>query len=262
VLRLLGFVPEVAGSGRRLGLGGAAARVSCRRRGVRSGVSIRRRRGRGSAQGRRGESPPLRRMQGAPRAWRFGVEWLRSTGTRLGFASTMDPDGLEARRGSIVRWSRLWGLPRLGHEISLRTSSRLQRSLGSYCARRAEITVAAWLLEGPTDLLEEVLCHEAAHAAVHLAHGTGVRPHGPEWRAFMALAEMPARVRMPASDLIGFRKPASTKARVWEHRCPVCQATRFAKTRVTRWRCRLCREAGHSGELLVERVPSPVAVDG
>jgi predicted SprT family Zn-dependent metalloprotease len=174
----------------------------------------------------------------------------------------MNPEGLEASRNSITRWSRLWGLPRLSREISLRTSSRFRRSLGNYCARRAEIALAVWLVDGPTDLLEEVLCHEAAHAAVHLVHGVGVRPHGPEWRDFMALAEMPARVRIPASELPASRQSALRKARVWEHRCPVCQATRFAKTRVTRWRCRPCREAGHSGELLIERVPSPVAVDG
>ena len=78
----------------------------------------------------------------------------------------------------------------------------------------------------------------------------------------MVLAEMPARVRIPACELPRSRQVAMTKARLWEHRCPVCQATRFAKTRVTRWRCRPCREAGHSGELLIERVPSPVAVDG
>jgi len=174
----------------------------------------------------------------------------------------MDPARIRVLRESVVQWGRLWGVPRLGSEVSLRTSSRFQRSLGSYRASRAEITLAAWLVDGPTQLLDEVLCHEAAHAAVRLVHGDGVRPHGPEWRDFMALAEIPARVRIPASELPLSRQSALTKARMWEHRCPVCQATRFAKTRVTRWRCRPCREAGHSGELLIERVPSPVAVDG
>ena len=141
-------------------------------------------------------------------------------------------------------------------------TARLRRSLGTYRASRAEITIAGWLVDEPTPLLDEVLCHEAAHAAVRLIHGDGVRPHGPEWRDFMAMAQMPARVRIPASELPCSRQSELTKARVWEHRCPVCQATRFAKTRVTRWRCRHCRESGYSGELVIERVPSPVVVDG
>ena len=109
---------------------------------------------------------------------------------------------------------------------------------------------------------DEVLCHEAAHAAVRLLHGDWARPHGPEWRGLMALAGMPARVKIPASEIPVCRRPSKNAADVWEHRCPACQATRFAKTRGTRWRCRGCREAGHSGELLVERAPNPMVVDG
>jgi predicted SprT family Zn-dependent metalloprotease len=174
----------------------------------------------------------------------------------------MDSRRLEGLRRSVADWARIWEVPQLGRDVTVRTSSRLKRSLGSYRASQAEVTVAAWLLDGPADLLREVLCHEAAHAAVRLTHGDGVRPHGREWRHFMALAGMPARVRIPASELPLPQQSALANARVWEHRCPVCQATRLAKTRVTRWRCRPCREAGRSGELLIERVPSPVAVDG
>jgi len=161
----------------------------------------------------------------------------------------------------VAEWASTWGVPHLTREVTLRASSRMTRSLGSYRASRTEITLAAWLLEGPADLLREVLCHEAAHAAVHLTHGEGVRPHGAEWRALMGQAEMPARVRIPASELPAFRQAELAKARTWEHRCPICQATRIARTRVTRWRCRSCREAGRSGKLAIERVPSPVAVD-
>jgi predicted SprT family Zn-dependent metalloprotease len=174
----------------------------------------------------------------------------------------MDPARIRGLKDSVVQWGWLWGVPRLDSEVSLRTSSRFKRSLGSYRANRAEITLAAWLVDGPTQLLDEVLCHEAAHAAVHLVHGDGVRPHGPEWQGFMARAAMPARTRIPASELPDPRRSALSAARVWEHRCPVCQATRLAKTRVTRWRCRTCRESGLAGQLLIERVPSPVEVDG
>ena len=176
--------------------------------------------------------------------------------------SVLDSERIQALRNLLAHWAQLWRVPRLSSEVALRASTRFRRSLGSYRASRTEISLAAWLVDGPANLLEEVLCHEAAHAAVHLVHGQRVRPHGPEWRDFMARAGVPARARIPASEIPDFRRTGLAPARVWEHRCPVCQATRFAKTRVTRWRCRPCREAGHSGELLIERVPSPVAVDG
>lgn len=173
----------------------------------------------------------------------------------------IDPIRIQELRNSVNRWGRLWGLPQLGSDISLRISSRFQRSLGSYRSTRSEITLAAWLVEGQLGLLKEVLCHEAAHAAVHFVHGQQPRPHGKEWRGYMEQAGIPARVRIPLAELPEPRRTALAKSRVWEHRCPVCQATRFAKTRVTRWRCSQCRDEGRSGELLVERVPSPIAVD-
>lgn len=174
----------------------------------------------------------------------------------------MDAERAEVLRDSIIHWAGLWGVPRLGEKVTLRASSRFQRSLGTYRASRMEIALASWLVDGPPDLLEEVLCHEAAHAALHLTCRDGVRPHGPEWQDLMARAGVPARARIPASELPESRRRALSKTHTWEHRCPVCQATRFAKTRVTRWRCSRCRAEGRSGELLVERVPSPMMVDG
>ncbi len=174
----------------------------------------------------------------------------------------VDPVRIQELRDSVTQWGRLWGIRQLGRDVDVRTSSRFRRSLGSYRASRAEITLAAWLVDGPIDLLNEVLCHEAAHAAIHFVHGKRARPHGKEWQGFMTQAEVPARVRIPSSELPESRQSLLSKSRIWEHRCPVCQATRFAKTRVTRWRCSRCRDDGRSGELVVERVPSPVAVDG
>ena len=153
-------------------------------------------------------------------------------------------------------------MPRLADDLGLRSSSRLRRSLGIYRADRAEITLASWLLDGPSDLLGEVLCHEAAHAAVHFAHGQRVRPHGREWQGLMVAAGMQPRIRIPVSELPATRQSSFAGAGVWEHRCPVCQATRLARTRVTRWRCRRCRDAGRAGELVIEKVSSPIRVDG
>lgn len=165
-------------------------------------------------------------------------------------------------RDSIRGWARSWGMPRLAEDLSLRSSSRLRRSLGTYRSDRSEITLAAWLLDGPSELLDEVLCHEAAHAAVHLAHGQDVRPHGREWQGLMVKVGMRPRIQIPVSELPASRQSSSVGADVWEHRCPVCQATRLARTRVSRWRCRRCRDEGRSGELVIEKVPRPISVDG
>jgi predicted SprT family Zn-dependent metalloprotease len=163
---------------------------------------------------------------------------------------------LEALREDISRWAVLWGVPRMGGELRLRVSTRMRRSIGSYRAARDEIALAAWLFEATTaaTLLEEVLCHEAAHAAVHRVHGRSVRPHGREWRGFMERAGLRARVRIPLEELPATQRGTLVQAGGWVHRCPICQATRLARTRVPRWRCRRCRERGLGGELRVERV--------
>jgi predicted SprT family Zn-dependent metalloprotease len=161
---------------------------------------------------------------------------------------------------ALRRWSSAWALPDLSREISIRTSKRFRTSLGRYSALDSEIALAHWLLEGPEQLLEEVLCHEAAHAAVHRRFGSGVRPHGAEWRELMRRAGFPARVRIPSDELPRDQHIRIKKAPTWEHRCPVCQVTRLARTRVTRWRCRACRDQGRSGELVIERLPDRVAV--
>lgn len=176
--------------------------------------------------------------------------------------TAQDPSWRQALRDPIREWARIWGISRLPDDLSLRSSSRLRRSLGTYRARRAEITLAAWLLDGPSELLEEVLCHEAAHAAVHIAHGDDVRPHGREWQRLMVEAGMRPRVRIPVSELPPSRRCSRKGPGMWAHRCPVCQATRFARTRVNRWRCRRCRDEGRPGELLIEEIPSPISVDG
>lgn len=164
-------------------------------------------------------------------------------------------------RMPLGRWARLWDVPQLAEDVTVAISSRFRSSLGSYRATRAEIKLAAWLIDGPRSILQEVLCHEAAHAAVHFRHGEGVKPHGQEWRDFMARAGVTARVRIPISELPTEQQQRLVSSSVWEHRCPICQAARLGRTRVTRWRCRRCREAGHSGELVIERVRRPIAVD-
>lgn len=189
-------------------------------------------------------------------------------GSTASFVLSNQPNGssneqrIAALRPLVAGWGDLWGVSQLDHKVSLRVSSRLRCSLGNYRASSLRITLAAWLIDDASPLLAEVLCHEAAHAVVHMTHGTFVKPHGPQWKDLMAKATMPVRARIPSSELPLAQQSAIQVSSVWQHRCPVCQATRFARTRIPRWRCRSCVEAGYTGELFVERVAGPVLVDG
>jgi predicted SprT family Zn-dependent metalloprotease len=100
----------------------------------------------------------------------------------------------------------------------------------------------------------EVLCHEAAHAAVVALHGRRVRPHGAEWRDLMLFAGFRPRVRLPSEDLVGLPRFAQRARVLWEHRCPVCQAHRFAGRPVRQWRCATCWAEGLPGQLRITRV--------
>ncbi len=181
----------------------------------------------------------------------------RASGRAIQFSvAELESRPLESLHALLHSWATLWDMPLLSKSIGLRTSSRFRRSLGSFSPSRSQITLARWLLDdAPRPLLEEVLCHEAAHAAVHLVGGRRrVRPHGPEWRGFMIAAGLTPRVRIPEVLMPEGVRAAMAAGRRWEHRCPVCQATRMARTKVTRWRCRRCVEAGRSGGLVIERV--------
>ena len=57
-------------------------------------------------------------------------------------------------------------------------------SLGRCLASQGEIRIAQFLLSGPPGLLEEVLCHEVAHAAAAARFVARIRPYGTEWLPF------------------------------------------------------------------------------
>jgi predicted SprT family Zn-dependent metalloprotease len=105
--------------------------------------------------------------------------------------------------------------------------------------------------------LNEVLCHELAHIAVHELHGSDAAPHGEEWRALVRHAgyKPAARacvVESPARSTTRRRSPGLR----FSHRCPVCQTTRYARSPVYRWRCAPCLEAGLDGILEITSEPA------
>lgn len=159
-----------------------------------------------------------------------------------------------ALRALVSRWGALWEVPDLGERVEIRFSSRFRTSLGRCAPASGEIRLAAFLLEGSRELLREVLCHEAAHLAVHERYRRPKRPHGPEWRALMERAGYPPRARLPAHLLPEAARARARSAVFWEHRCPVCQATRIARRPVRRWRCVTCHEAGRSGALEIRKL--------
>ena len=157
----------------------------------------------------------------------------------------------------LAPWAAAWDLPGLELRVEIAFSARFRSSLGRCAPATGEIRLAAFLQEGPSALLREALCHEAAHAAAYELHGRGPRPHGPEWQALMRAAGFEPRARIPAELLPDVPGRRAGPARVWKHRCPVCQAMRLAGRRVPQWRCAACRASGLEGDLIVTRVSGP-----
>ena len=125
------------------------------------------------------------------------------------------------------RWEEVWGLPGLMDSVTVEFSTRMRVSLGICRPVQGRIRLASCLRNGNAHLLEETLCHELAHVAVHRLCGRRAKPHGPEWKSLLVKAGHEPRVQVLENDP---RLPASfTKPRPrWEHRCPVCQTWRVA----------------------------------
>ena len=171
----------------------------------------------------------------------------------------------------VSEWGRLWGVPELAERVSISFSRRMQRSLGRCQPARARVRIAGHLEDAPRELLEEVLCHEVAHAAAYLLLGPKAKPHGPEWSEMVRQAGFEPRTRAPAilagpsratsSDPTQAPSPAGRgttgQGERFEHRCPVCQTTRVARRPVPSWHCAECLDAGLPGAMLISRVPAP-----
>jgi hypothetical protein len=136
---------------------------------------------------------------------------------------------LEEFRRLLAPWAETWGLAGLEHRLEITFSSRFRSSLGRCVPSTGKIRLAEFLLTGPPAVLREVLCHEAAHAAVHELHGRGPRPHGPEWRMLMRAAGFEPRVKLPADLLPNLLLHRSRPARSREQRRPVRHAVRVAR---------------------------------
>ena len=154
----------------------------------------------------------------------------------------------------LNRWSKQWGcrwkLPGLKDRIIVEFSPRLRVSLGRSYPQRGLVRLNL-SLKTEDALLREVLCHEVAHVAVFELHGTKCRPHGTEWQTLVRTAGFEPHVRCKH---VGSQAAQQFVARVvpfFEHRCPVCQAVRHARRRMSRWRCAACVAVGLDGEMCI-----------
>ena len=162
---------------------------------------------------------------------------------------------VELRR-ALRRWGKRWGVAGLDERVSVSFSSRLRRSLGRSVPARGRVSLHVSLRYGPRARLAEVLCHEVAHIAVYELHGRSPRPHGAEWARLVTAAGFRPTVRARG---VTTARPHLTDGRTrqcYEHVCPVCQTTRFARRPVRRWHCAQCVAAGLDGEMVITALAS------
>lgn len=152
----------------------------------------------------------------------------------------------------VRKWGGLWGVPDLAEGMTIEFSARMRRTLGRCRPERSQIRLADSLRAGSPALLNEVLCHEAAHVAAHRLMRGGAEPHGKAWRQLVAQAGFVPRIRAAGSTRSARARPELTHV-VYHHRCPVCQNVRLARRPVSSWRCADCVAAGLPGELVVAR---------
>ncbi len=159
----------------------------------------------------------------------------------------------------IHRWGERWGVPDLHEVVTVEFSSRMTASLGRCQPATGRVRLASRLLDDAPDLLQETLCHEVAHVAVHRLHGAEAKPHGAAWAELVSMVGFAPRTKGPA-HLRGIEPADDPPDRVqprfrYEHRCPVCQAVRFARRAMPAWHCATCLEAGLSGTMEIVRLP-------
>jgi predicted SprT family Zn-dependent metalloprotease len=162
----------------------------------------------------------------------------------------------------LAKWACAWNLDGLESRVRFTASTRMRASLGRYLSKGREIRIASFLFDGPPALLEEVVCHELAHAAVDERFGRDCRPHGFEWRAMMARVGRDPRVRVPAAELEGLLPARRSAGASWRHRCPVCLAERVARRPVRAWRCARCVSKGLDGRIEIRRLDADESTGG
>ena len=166
------------------------------------------------------------------------------------FIDAVGPPVARRLAADMRRWARAWGTPKLPREIDILVNRRLRTSIARYRKDRGRIEVGPLFVETPK-IRREALAHELAHAAIAMRSTEAPPIHGPDWQALICQAGFRPRTRVRLQA----KRTQTPKPRPssYEHRCPVCHFTRFAKHPVTAWRCQQCVRAGLDGRLLITR---------
>jgi predicted SprT family Zn-dependent metalloprotease len=157
-------------------------------------------------------------------------------------------------RALAVEALHFWGEPDLEHGLVVEQSERMTRLIAkTYPARRViRVSTVALGME-PADA-HLVMWHESAHIVVFQRYGVRARPHGEEWKSLLASAGLESHVRIADRQ----HRATSTQeprqaSRSLVYRCPVCQAVAYARRKMPRWVCAVCRNNGLPGDLIVDR---------
>lgn len=145
---------------------------------------------------------------------------------------------------ALSAWARLWRTPSLPTRAKIIFSSRLRISLGRTRPQSGRITLNARLASVPRAVVLEILCHEAAHVAVHLRYGPRARPHGPEWRSLVQAAGYQPTTALKCSPLPVPPSQPHAPARRYQYRCPVCHTSYWRRQRSARLVCSNCDRSG------------------
>jgi predicted SprT family Zn-dependent metalloprotease len=154
----------------------------------------------------------------------------------------------KALQEDMQSWSRLWGLPNLSHEVSVRFNRRLRTTVARLL-RDADIIEVGPRFIAARSKRREILCHELAHAAATRVASRRLSPHGADWSAFVERAGFRpvSHLKIPTES----SRPTKLARSRYEHRCPVCQFVRLARRPVSRWKCAECVRCGLSGKLII-----------
>lgn len=191
--------------------------------------------------------------------WKRDVEWSPNDSLGRSILNAIESgkaSGVLAR--TIRQRAATWGVPRLPALVTFRFNGRLRTTIARWVIKSQCLEVGGRFMELEGGHLE-ILLHELAHAAAVIKYGVGVRPHGPEWRTLVHEAGFQPNARRTLHGSVGKAVAAASKpsASLYEHRCLVCHAVRYARKPMASWRCVECASSGLNGKLAIRGPQHP-----
>ena len=154
----------------------------------------------------------------------------------------------------LADWANSWCTPQLSGRVAVSFSQRMTKSLGRVSPKTGQIRLNSRLQTVPRKFLLEVLCHEAAHVAVHLLHGSYVKPHGREWQELVRIAGYQPATKLGHKALTPKARKSSIISR-HRYRCQICQSDYFVRRKSSKLYCNLCHSEGSAEPL--QYLPHP-----